>query len=244
MGRNLFYECGIDYEKSEKLKIITKPTAVKFSSLVKFKKIACGANHSLCLDTNQNLSIFGQNTFGQLGIENENKLKAMIHPFFNESNIMIIKCGTRHSSIITQTSNCYLFGSNLSDQIGIMRCCINVVKPYLFVDYQKKIIFIKNASLGNNHTLLLTTNNQVFSFGDNTDFQCSVVNQAKQIAEPHLISTQEMNIGSLQIQDIIAGNNFSLIIYNPLRKTTKKQAMNQIITKKNQLMKRKFFETI
>merc|ERR1711943_19480 len=74
----------------------------KIEKLSDIIRIECGDCHSLCIDTNNDLYVFGNNYHGQLGLgDTDNRYKPIKHPSL--SNIIDISNGGLHSFI--KTSN-------------------------------------------------------------------------------------------------------------------------------------------
>ena len=218
-GDNSYNQCGLE-NSSESL---SKPTII-FDGV---KSIRCGEYHSLCLTRNQKLYTFGLNTYGQLfSSKSIRRVKVpTLNDYFKTTDTNIIACGKRHSCIITRNNECFLAGCNLDDQIGCNAARFAAFVPAKF-EVEKRIILIEKCSLGANHTLLLTKNNQIFSFGGNEKNQCSRRISKSQIRTPHLITEKELDSNNL-ILDVVAGNEFSVFILHdfliPPRDTLKKQ---------------------
>ena len=61
----------------------------KIEDLSEITRIECGYDHSLCIDINNDLYVFGNNRYGQLGLgDTDNRNKPMKHPSL--SNIIDI----------------------------------------------------------------------------------------------------------------------------------------------------------
>merc|ERR1739848_366530 len=64
----------------------------KIEDLSEITRIECGDFHSLCIDINNDLYVFGENSFGQLGLgDRANRLQPIKHPSL--SNIIDISTG-------------------------------------------------------------------------------------------------------------------------------------------------------
>ncbi|XP_060704102.1 serine/threonine-protein kinase Nek8 [Hemiscyllium ocellatum] len=97
------------------------------------QKILCGIDCSMILTTQNHILACGSNRFNKLGLD---KLTAAedshtsnqveeVHVFtpvqsfpLNEGNIVHVDVGTAHSAAITETGECYTFGSNQHGQLG------------------------------------------------------------------------------------------------------------------------------
>jgi len=74
--------------------------------------------HSICVDTNSALYIFGKNEYGQLGLgDTGNRIKPVKHPSL--SNIIDVSSGGNHTFVKTSNNEIYAFGKNEYSQLGI-----------------------------------------------------------------------------------------------------------------------------
>ena len=104
LGREIDYYYSTSFQKIEELSEITR--------------IECGYNHSLCIDTNNDLYVFGYNGFGQLGLgDTDNRNKPIKHPSL--SNIIDISKGGNNTFVKTSNNEIYAFGNNEFLQLGI-----------------------------------------------------------------------------------------------------------------------------
>ena len=72
----------------------------KIEELSEITRIECGYYHSMCIDINNDLYVFGINKNGQLGLDDEdNRNKPIKHPSL--SNIIDISNGGNHSFVKT-----------------------------------------------------------------------------------------------------------------------------------------------
>jgi alpha-tubulin suppressor-like RCC1 family protein len=72
--------------------------------------------------------------------------------------------------------------------------------------FESKNLIIKKITAGARHTLVLTKDNQVFSFGDNSEGQCTGENKC--YFEPKKVKFPNRE----KIRDIYAGYNYSVAI--------------------------------
>lgn len=220
LGNNDQFQCGINFNTNPCLSEIASPTLLK--NLFNIIKINVGCQHNLCIDSNKHVWIFGANEEGQLGIFNkkdtENIKSPMINIFFKQHNALHIHCGSYHSLVINNQNICFLFGWNIYSQIGQIS---NPITTSIFVPFKiqsinsMQRILIINASLGHGHSLLLSTNNNIISFGNNEYFQCSTFNSFNIISTPYHLPKIEINVNSFCfIEKLIAADNYSIFICN------------------------------
>ena len=90
----------------------------KADSLSNIIRIECGYQHAMCIDIDNNLFVFGLNTFYQLGSgDKKNILQPIKHPTL--SNIIDISKGGTHTFVKTSDNEIYAFGKNTNSQLGI-----------------------------------------------------------------------------------------------------------------------------
>lgn len=131
--------------------------------------IACGALHTLTLQSTQEVCSFGYNFNGQLGITtNSGMAFANITPskIPNIRNAKQVSAGNSHSAILTTSGQVLTFGLNQRGQLGRnTNVGLNTANPIPTV-----IPDISNAvsvSCGANHTAILLSTGQILTFGVN-----------------------------------------------------------------------------
>lgn len=185
-GSNLNSQIGIPLTMDEDDGDILLP--VQIPSLSNIKDICAGGLYSICVDNDNNLFVFGNNHSGQLGMESSegNVEKPTLNSFFHSCKnkhfksgrkrekygYKSIQCSFRHSAVIDNDGNVYLFGTNFSGEIGNgLDDKVNVYLPYKLLTHVK----YEQVALGYNHTLLLTNDNQLYACGSNKNNSCSTV---------------------------------------------------------------------
>ncbi|XP_075588691.1 RCC1 and BTB domain-containing protein 2 [Dermatophagoides farinae] len=132
-----------------------------------FEMIACGAKYLLLLRQDGMVFKLGDNeyvqsTCGLLSYE------TMI--YIGLENVKQISCGRFHSIALTNTGEIYSWGRNEYGQLGVgdknERITPTIVKFDTTIDNQ-----IKNIATGENHSLFLVENGQLWGCGSNCDGQ-------------------------------------------------------------------------
>ena len=148
------------------------------------KQIACGEEFSMCLTEEGSLYSFGSNVYGQLGLGRRYNGYFFPQLIPDLHNVEYIVCGHYHSICKTYNNTYYGWGANNNGQLGHIECGI-YNKPILCNNYPDDIISIK---CGHIHTLLLTLEGNIYSFGDNYDGQLGLDDgDIKQTNTPTLI---------------------------------------------------------
>jgi RCC1 and BTB domain-containing protein len=131
---------------------------------LEIKIIKCGANHTLVLTSNGEVYAWGKNSDGEIG---NGCYKDQLTPIklndFNDEKVVMISCGGWHSMALTESGRVFSWGYN---SIGQLRQgnTINSNIPELIEMKEIKIIKI---SCGLRHSLLLSNNGNIYTFGDN-----------------------------------------------------------------------------
>ena len=108
--------CGQLGLNDKNIELVDVPTLI--SDIPEMQRIECGYYHSMCIDVNGYLCIFGQNYCGQLGLgDRVNRYKPILHPTL--SNVIDLSSGGYHTFIKTQDNKIYGFGENKYSQLGI-----------------------------------------------------------------------------------------------------------------------------
>ena len=184
--------------------------------------MAAGYDHCLFLDKNQRLITLGENDLGQT---HPNQFVDAVHdptfhPYFiqNQIKLKCIRAGNSFSLCIDIDGGCYLFGDQDEGKLGNGKIAHCQYIPFKINDKINDALVV-DASLGEDHTVLLTNQNQVITFGDNTYHKCSSMVKAERILEPHIVSkTKEIGILETSfVENVLALNNTTLIFMNPNR---------------------------
>ena len=197
----------------------------------KIKSISCGINSTLFL------------TYGGMVYSNydKNKENQKLITDLLEYNIDQIYSGAQHYFCVGQKRNIseggsivFSWGNNTLSQCGFDSQINNIENPKMIF----KNIFIKEISLGNNHSMILTSNGEVLMFGDNQNNQCSPENKKfiKLIENDDIIPITEINYYISPI-DYLVKNNEKII------KIEAKNDSSMIITdKKSIIFRGKIFD--
>ncbi|EFC44204.1 predicted protein [Naegleria gruberi] len=132
-----------------------------------FLKVSSGAHHTFLLTNYGNVLSFGRNGDGQLGNGSiESTFRKDILPVFpkyaNEGESVVdVQCGSNHTVILTNFSNCLGCGWNEFFQQGQKRHGVQVSK-FGYLDIGKPVIMVRCA---NNMTIVLTKEMEIYGSG-------------------------------------------------------------------------------
>jgi alpha-tubulin suppressor-like RCC1 family protein len=162
------------YETYKKLAICGKsglgvtfvPTVLQDLNKIKFT--ACGQNHIMIIDINNNVWAFGDNNYGQLGLGDQQnrsvptQLMRMVprRQGYHEVKAKAIACGRQHTVLIDMQDNLWSFGYNLDGELGL-----GLTGGYKLIPTYIPNIKAKAVSCGDRHTVIIDINNNVLSSG-------------------------------------------------------------------------------
>jgi len=234
-GNNNMFQCGIpfsqEYQKDNKM--VKNPQNISvIHGNIKGISVACGNEHTLILDENNNVYSFGNNEDGVLGVENNNlKSYNFIKVDFGQYNgkIKDIAAGTVHNIALTDDGKIFSWGSAQGGQLGLSEkylsqknlknFCIStptLVSIYSNIGEQTKITKI---SCGEAHTIVLNSKKEVYSWGFGSNgqlglgfcedsFEIGTGLSKSRIFTPKKIQTLQ----NKKISDIQCGKTFSMFI--------------------------------
>ncbi|EGC28958.1 hypothetical protein DICPUDRAFT_159521 [Dictyostelium purpureum] len=183
-----------------------QPTRINHSDRATFVAIACGSQHSMIVSNFGELYTFGCGTTGRLGLGDESpRFKPTVVSSLVGKQIVSCGAGVMHSSCVDSTGKIYSFGWNRYGQLGT-----GSVKSHTLPAKMKetqitsKMHFVK-VVCGKNHTLALSNNGEMVSFGFNACGQLGVGSHLDQI-NPTKIEFSE------KVLDIATGYYHSLCV--------------------------------
>jgi hypothetical protein len=169
-----------------------------------------GFHHVIAITNDNKVYIWGFNNFGQLGNGTYND--CFVPHLLNElkdENITNVCCGVGHSLALTSNGKVYAWGCNRFGQIG--NECDNEyqLKPIKIEKFEEKTIVA--ISCGFYHSLALTENGRVYSWGNNYRKQLGIGNIIASNV-PKLLKIRNSNKSNVIIIRISYGQNYSLLL--------------------------------
>ena len=131
------------------------------------KSVACGWRHSCGIDGKGNLIVFGWNKYGQLGIGSfEHSLRAVAVEKIKQ--VKKVSGGWRHTAALTADGKLYCWGWNRFGQVGAGDQA-DKNEPTLVPKFAAAEV--TDVVCGWRHTICITAENSVFSWGRGSDGQ-------------------------------------------------------------------------
>ncbi|XP_054892414.1 probable E3 ubiquitin-protein ligase HERC3 isoform X2 [Poeciliopsis prolifica] len=146
-----------------------KPQQVRSLLSTPVVQISAGGDQSFALSVSRGVFGWGRNDCGQLGLGDTKDMHtpACVHSL-NLKKTADICCGKDHTVVLTKHGAVFTFGSGQHGQLG-HNSLRNELRPRLVAElWGTKVIKI---ATGRHHTLVLTDNQKVYSFGCETQGQ-------------------------------------------------------------------------
>lgn len=132
-------------------------------------QVAAGYNHCLGLTDDGTVFGIGLNSYGQLGLgHSKDQRKAIPITCLRGTPIVFIACGASHSVIISKSGTVFTCGSNTSGQLGLGDTDTREWPSNVKALQQQKVTY---AACGEKHSIVVTLEGGVFSFGSGTHGQ-------------------------------------------------------------------------
>ncbi|MBF0450629.1 MAG: DUF5011 domain-containing protein [Candidatus Magnetomorum sp.] len=177
--------------------------------------IACGANHSLLINEENQLWAWGKNENGQLGdntINNRNRPVRIFLPL--EYRILQISAGDSHSVALLDNGQVWSWGDNASGQLGIGSINPSFIPVrVLQANSTNPLGSIVSIAAGAFHSLALSNDGFIWSFGLNQNGQLGNGGPI-QTTSPLKVQLPVEGTALANIGKIAAGTDHSLGIQN------------------------------
>lgn len=172
----------------------------------KIIRISQGGLHSLILTESGKVYSFGCGMYGCLGHgdERDQALPRLIKKI-KDKKIIDISAGNNHSLLVAETGEVYGFGSNFIFPTLGRGDGFFIKEPKLIEDLKDKNII--QVSTGSNHSLALSKDGAVYSFGAGA-FGALGLGDDNNVIEPTLIK----DLKNIKIIYVLAGNHISLFL--------------------------------
>jgi len=200
-GNNNFGQLGIGNKICQ-----SSPQQISFfKNTEEIISISCGHYFSICICKNGVFS-WGDNYYGQLGIENDYTQYSLqkILFFQNSEEIISLSCGD-YFCVCICTNGVFSWGSNCHGQLGIgTKIHRSSPQQITFFENPEEIIFL---SCGGSFSICVCKNG-VFSWGYNGYGQLGIGNKINQYSPQQILFFENPEL----IISLFCGSNFSICI--------------------------------
>jgi alpha-tubulin suppressor-like RCC1 family protein len=173
-GLNSEGQCGVPVDRHQNFKVFHP-----HPSLQQCKLVACGWAHSIIVTTAEDgeeaVWSFGSNSHGQLGISPDLKFSStpMRLSFVEKRDkIKTVKCGMRHTGLVTINGDLYLWGQGRHGQCADGDKTSKIYTP-------KRIplgenLLVDDLSCGSQHSVIITKSGEILVAGYNQHGQLGI----------------------------------------------------------------------
>ncbi|XP_075057981.1 putative E3 ubiquitin-protein ligase HERC6 isoform X2 [Mixophyes fleayi] len=169
------------------------------------QKVTCGGEHSLFLLDDGNVLSCGQNLCGQLGRKSDISSLEQIHAL-EAQTIVDVGCGSNHSVAICNEGNIFTWGEGIQGQLGSGQILQQTPIPRKITGLSD--IKIIQISCGHYHTVALSDDSSVFSWGKNDVGQLGLGKQITNHASPQLVKS----LNGVPLVQVTAGGSQSFAL--------------------------------
>ncbi|KAJ6227803.1 regulator of chromosome condensation protein [Anaeramoeba flamelloides] len=204
--------------------------------------IECGSQHTVLLCSNGQVYSWGQCSDGQLGHGDTKFVKyPQVIEKLRDENVYQISCGQHHTAVVTIDGRLFTFGLNDCGQLGHTEPT-SVNKPLQVTSLST--FHCVSVSCGFSHTLVLTKDGYVFSFGSDGNGQLGRTRK-KQPRVPKPIPKLEQTM----IRQVVCGNEFSFVlssnaIHDPLKIPTDARRPDSALYENQQIAEKQKIENV
>lgn len=153
-------------------------------------KVACGSHHSLALTRDGEIYAWGQNNCGQVGTGTtaNQPTPRKISSVIGARNVVSISCGQTSSVALLENGEVYGWGYNGNGQLGLGN---NVNQPVPCRIHALQSIVISQIVCGYAHTLALSDEGVLYTWGANSYGQLGTGNKANLISPCKVCTSDE-----------------------------------------------------
>lgn len=175
-----------------------------FTSQHQLKQLSAGSNTSAALTEDGKLFMWGDNSEGQIGLENVPNV-CLPHQVTVGKPVAWISCGYYHSAFVTIEGELYTFGETECGKLGLpQQLLVNHTVPQMVPGIPDKVI---QVACGGGHTVVLTEK-AVYTFGLGQFGQLGLGTFLFETAEPRVIEP----IKDQKIIYVSCGENHTALI--------------------------------
>ncbi|XP_011505541.1 PREDICTED: probable E3 ubiquitin-protein ligase HERC4 [Ceratosolen solmsi marchali] len=201
-GSTVHGELGLGGIEDENILL---PRELDFQKALQVKQIACGENHTIIITEDGQIYSCGNNDSGQLGHEKPTK-RLQLLPGLDAFTFKQAACGGSHSVAVNNWGQLFCWGNNSVGQLGLDTSLAIVQMPRMVKSLATNIVV--QIACGQKHSLALTNNGELYSWGSNSNGQLGHGQQLTMQAKPKLIT----GLIAVPIAFIACGGYHSIVV--------------------------------
>ena len=156
-----------DAQTAERGTNITNPVQIELPGTVKSTAISAGADHVLVIGSDGNVYAWGNNAYGQLGIDNGGltvTAPTLVEALRNK-NVISVSAGRYFSLALTEGGQVYSFGANNRLQLGYELANSATYSATPTPITALSTVFITQISAGHESAIAVDVNNKAYLWG-------------------------------------------------------------------------------
>lgn len=148
------------------------------------KQVSCGYDYISFITYDGSLYLLGRRNENDLGLYRGITKVDISHLKSEDGEIKQVSCGASHIACITNSNNLYVLGKNEDGQLGLK----SKTDRKILTKVSSFNNNVQDVSCGYNHTVVLTTEGKLYTFGVNNDGQLGTGDKKKRHG-PTLVSS-------------------------------------------------------
>ncbi len=178
--------------------------------------VSSGERHTLALTSDNEVFAFGSNASGKIGDGTTTDARSAVRVGLTGAmagkKIIAIAAGGSHSLALDEDGNVYAWGDNDEGQIGNGSAGTDVLVP-VQVAGALAGVKVKRIEAGAFHSLALTENDLLYTWGDNEDGQlCGATALGVDALVPTLVDTSMMLTGGRTVMGLVSGGDHAMLL--------------------------------
>lgn len=183
------------------------PTKVKAFEGVKITQIAAGRNFVIALDEAGNVYSWGSNDYGQLGLGQNERFKAVPEKLRLLQDVVQLSCGDFHVLALNKNGEVYSWGQGTDGQLGLGTTS-NQSTPSLV----KNIGKVSRVECGGGHSAFITSEFRLLMCGRGTDGQLGRQGKIESIASNRNSPVEVEHFSGFRVLQVAGGAHHSLAL--------------------------------
>lgn len=192
---------------------ITNPVQIGLPGTVKSVAISAGTDHVLAVGSDGNVYAWGNNTYGQLGIDNGGltvSAPTLVETLKNK-NVISVSAGRYFSLALTEGGQVYSFGANNRLQLGyeLANSATYSATPTLIADLST--VFITQISAGYESAIAIDINSKAYLWGSTENCVLGTEDGDPPAKAPAILPNTKTQT---PIDSVVLGENHSAFLLN------------------------------